>query len=82
VASILSAIPLGSTLEDPDDLSTLAGLDTSVVEAALIELVWALTDVGIAIGLYPVLRTCSRALALGPVTASVFEEGAHPDRHP
>lgn len=73
VASILSAIPLGSTLEDPDYLSQLAGLDTGVVETALIELVWAATGAGIAIGLYPVLRTHSRGLALGSVAARVVE---------
>ena len=73
VASILSAIPLGSALEDADYLSPFAGRDTSVVLTALIELLWAATGAGIAIGLYPVLRRHSRALALGAVTARVVE---------
>lgn len=73
VASILSVIPLGSTLEDAEYLSELGGLDTGVVMTALIELVWAATAAGIAIGLYPVLHTCSRALALGSVAARVVE---------
>ena len=72
-ASILSAIPLGSTLDDADYLSELAGLDTSVVMTALIEFIWAATAAGIAIGLYPVLRRHSRALALGSVAAKVVE---------
>jgi hypothetical protein len=73
VASIASAIPLGSTLDDADYLSELAGLDTSVVTRALIEFIWAATAAGIAIGLYPVLRTHSRALALGSVAARAAE---------
>lgn len=73
VASILSAIPLGSALEDPDYLNQLAGLDTSVVVTALIELIWAATGAGIAIGLYPALRGYNRALALGSVAARVVE---------
>ena len=73
VASIASAIPLGETLDDADYLGELAGLDTSVVMTALIEFIWAATAAGIAIGLYPVLRTHSRALALGSVAARVVE---------
>jgi Domain of unknown function (DUF4386) len=73
VASILSVIPLASTLEDADYLGELGGLDTGVVLTALIELVWAATAAGIAIGLYPVLRTWNRALALGSVAARVVE---------
>ena len=73
VASILSVIPLGSTLEDADYLSELGGLDTGVVMTSLIEFVWAATAAGIAIGLYPILRTCSRALALGSVAARAVE---------
>ena len=73
VASILSVIPLGSTLEDADYLSELGTLDTGVVMTALIEFVWAATAAGIAIGLYPILRTHSRALALGSVAARAVE---------
>jgi hypothetical protein len=72
-ASILSVVPLGSTLEGADHLTALAGLDTEVVATALIELVWAATCAGIAIGLYPVLRTHGRAMALGSVAARVVE---------
>jgi hypothetical protein len=72
-ASILSATPLGSVLDDPGYLSKLAGLDSSVVTTALIEFIWAATGAGIAIGLYPILRRYSRALALGSVAARVVE---------
>ena len=72
-ASILSAVPLGSTLDDPDYLSKLAVSDNQVVMTALIEFVWAATGAGIAIGLYPILRLFNPALALGSVAARVVE---------
>ncbi len=40
---------------------------------ALIEFVWAATGMGIAIGLYPVLRKFNPALALGSVAGRVVE---------
>lgn len=73
VASILAAIPLGSALEAADYLSQLTGRDTSVVLTALLEVIWAATGAGIAIGLFPVLRSYGRALALGSVAARVVE---------
>src|SRR5450759_5064516 len=72
-ASILSAVPLGSTLDDPDYLSKLAVSGNGVVLTALIEFVWAATGAGIAIGLYPVLRTYNRSLALGSVVSRTVE---------
>jgi len=72
-ASILSAVPLGSTLDDPDYLSKLAASDNQVVMTALIEFVWAATGAGIAIGLYPILRKFNPALALGSVAGRVVE---------
>ena len=72
-ASILSAVPLGSTLDGPDYLSKLAVSDNQVVMTALIEFVWAATGAGIAIGLYPILRKFNPALALGSVAGRVVE---------
>ena len=72
-ASIVSAIPLGSTLDDPDYLGKLAVSDNRVVVTALIEFVWAATGAGIAIGLYPILSKHNRSLALGSVAARVVE---------
>jgi hypothetical protein len=72
-ASILSAVPLGSTLDGSDYLSKLAVSDNQVVMTALIEFVWAATGAGIAIGLYPILRKYNPALALGSVAARVVE---------
>jgi hypothetical protein len=72
-ASILSIVPLGSMLDAPVDLAGLAANDNRVVLTALIELVWAATAAGIAIGLYPVVRKQNRALALGSVAGRVVE---------
>ena len=72
-ASILSAIPLGSTLDGSDYLSKLAVSGNRVVLTALIEFVWAATGAGIAIGLYPVLRKYNRSLALGSVVGRTVE---------
>lgn len=72
-ASILSVIPLGSTLDGPDYLSKLAVSGNHVVLTALIEFVWAATAAGIAIGLYPVLRKYNRSLALGSVVGRTVE---------
>lgn len=72
-SSVLSAAPLGSTLDEPDYLNKLAGSDNAVVLTALIEFVWAATAAGIAIALYPVIRRHNRALALGSVAGRVTE---------
>lgn len=73
VASILSAITLGSTLDGPDYLSKLAVGGNRMVLTALIEFVWAATGASIAIGLYPVLRKYNRSLALGSVVGRSIE---------
>lgn len=72
-ASILSAIPLASTLDSATYLEKLAGQDGQVVITAVLEFIWAATAAGIAIGLYPVLRKHGRALALGSVIGRTAE---------
>ena len=72
-ASILSIVPLGAPVSAPVDFAKLAGNDNRVVLTALIEFIWAATGMGIAIGLYPVLRQYNRALALGSVAGRVVE---------
>ena len=72
-ASILSIVPLGETVGAPVDFAKLAGSENAVVTTALIEFVWATTGMGIAIGLYPVLRLFNPALALGSVFGRVVE---------
>jgi len=72
-AAILSVVPLGALVGAPVDFAKLAANDDRVVLTALIEFVWAATGMGIAIGLYPVLRKFSPALALGSVVGRVVE---------
>jgi hypothetical protein len=72
-SAILSAVPLGSTLDGSNYLSKLAVSGNRVVLTALIEFVWAATAAGIAIGLYPVLRKYNRSLALGSVVGRTVE---------
>lgn len=72
-ASILSIVPLGAPVGTPVDFAKLAADDTRVVLTALIEFVWAATGMGIAIGLYPILRKFNPALALGSVAGRVVE---------
>ena len=55
-ATILSVVPLGSTLDSSDYLNQLAASDSRVIWTALIEFAWAATAAGIAIALYPVIR--------------------------
>ncbi|HSP10384.1 MAG TPA: DUF4386 domain-containing protein [Candidatus Dormibacteraeota bacterium] len=72
-AAIVSAIPLGSTLDGSGYLSKLAVNGNAVVLTALIQFLWAATAVGIAVGLYPVLRKYNRSLALGAVVGRTVE---------
>lgn len=72
-ASILSIVPLGGAVGAPVDLARLASNDDLVVLTALIEVLWAATGMGIAVGLYPVLRRFSPGLALGSVAGRVVE---------
>jgi len=73
VASILSVVPLGSMLDSPDYLAQLAANGDRVVVTALIEFVWAAAAVGIAIGLYPLLRRSNGSVALGSVAGRTVE---------
>ncbi len=72
-ASILSIVPLGAPVGSPVDFAKLAANDNRVVLTALIEFVWAATGMGIAIGLYPILRKFNPVLALGSVAGRVAE---------
>jgi len=71
--TILSVVPLGSTLDSSDYLTQLAADDSRVIWTALIEFAWAATGAGIAIALYPVIRRHHPALALASVAGRVAE---------
>jgi len=72
-ASILSIVPLGAAVDAPVDFARLAANDDRVVLTALLEVLWAATGTGIAVGLYPVLRRFSPGLALGSVAGRMVE---------
>jgi hypothetical protein len=72
-ATILSATLLGPILDVPDYLTKLTKNETVVIIAALIEFIQAATAMGIAIGLYPLLKKYHEALALGSVGFRIVE---------
>jgi len=72
-AAIGSIAPLGAAVTAPVDFAKFAASGDRVVWTALIEFVWAITGMGIVIGLYPVLRKFNPTLALGSVFGRVTE---------
>jgi hypothetical protein len=52
------------------------GPDTNVLIGGVLEIIVALTGIGTAVALYPVVKRQNEALALGFVGARVFEAGA------
>ena len=52
-----------------------SGIDTGILWAAVLELIVAFAIVGTGVALYPVVRRQSEGVALGFVTARVFEAG-------
>ncbi|MEP7091257.1 MAG: DUF4386 domain-containing protein, partial [Nocardioidaceae bacterium] len=71
-SSIPAVFLLRPVLNDPSYVLS-AGADTQVVWGNVLDLVNALTAVGSAVALYPVLKRQSQALALGFVTTRMFE---------
>ena len=71
-SSIPAVFLLGPVLNDSDYILS-SGADTQVVWGNILDLVNALTAVGSALALYPVLKRQSQSLALGFVTTRMFE---------
>jgi uncharacterized protein DUF4386 len=71
-ASIPALFLLRPVLSDASYIVS-AGADTRVTFGAFLDLVTALTGIGTAVALFPVLRRQSEALALGFVTTRMFE---------
>src|SRR6478609_5877108 len=71
-ASIPALFLLGPVLNDPNYIVS-AGSDTQVTLGAFLDLVTALTGIGTAVALFPVVRRQGEALALGFVTSRMFE---------
>lgn len=72
LASIPAVFLLSPVLNDANYIVS-AGADTQVTFGAFLDLVTALTGIGTAVALFPVVKRQSEALALGFVTARMFE---------
>jgi hypothetical protein len=71
-SSIPAVFLLGPVLNDPNYVLS-AGNDTSVVWGCLLDLINAFACVGTAVALFPVVKWQNESLALGFVTARLFE---------
>ena len=72
VSSIPALLILAPVLHNPDYI-TSAGQDTRVVWGCIFDVVNALTAVGSAVALFPVLRRRNESMALGFVTSRLME---------
>ena len=76
IATVANIIGVGlsrSLLDDPDPLAAISSHANRVAAGALLELVAAGACVGIAIALYPVLKTWGASAALGSVVFRTAE---------
>jgi Domain of unknown function (DUF4386) len=72
-ASSIPAVFLLRPVLDDSHYIISAGADTQVVWGTVLDLVNALTAVGSAVALYPVMKRQSQSMALGFVTTRMFE---------
>ncbi len=73
VASLVATALLGSLLDGPGFLSTVAAHQGRLMTSALFQLLAAFTAASIAIALYPVLRPRAEGMALGSVGFRLIE---------
>ncbi len=72
-ATILSMSLLNPILDDSEYLTKLAVNGNLAIVGAIVEFIWAVTAMGIAIWMYPILKRYNEALALGSVVFRVVE---------
>jgi hypothetical protein len=72
--AIPALILIGPVLDDPNYIVS-DGVDTRVLLGCVLDIVVALTCIGTAVALFPVLRRHNEASALGFVTTRMFEAG-------
>ena len=72
-AAPIMSFPFLQHLQAPDYLTDISANATDVTIGVLLELIMALAIAGIAITIYPVLRTHNETLALGYVAARLME---------
>ncbi len=73
VSAVLSGLLTGPVLDDPDYLINVSANENQVLIAALLELILAVSVVGIAVILFPILKKQNEALALGYVGLRILE---------
>ena len=73
VTSIPALLLYESVLRDPVGYIAGGGHDNRILFAALLELLLIVANIGTAVVIYPIARRQSEELALGYVTARIFE---------
>jgi len=73
VMSILSTVPLGSTLTASNYLTSVSANENQVIIAMIFELIAAVSAFGTAVMLFPVLKKTIESLALGYVALRLIE---------
>jgi hypothetical protein len=73
VTSIPAALLYQTVLRHPVSYIAGAGHDTQVLVGALLELLLILANIGTAVVIFPIVRRANEELALGYVTARLFE---------
>ncbi len=79
--SIPALLLYESVLRDPVGYISGAGHDNRILFGALLELLLIIANIGTAVVIYPIVKRQSEELALGYVTARIFECDVHPRRH-
>jgi F420H(2)-dependent quinone reductase len=72
-ASILGSVVLGSVVDEPRYLTTLAGAETHVIASAMLFVIAALSAFATAFLLFPILRRHAEGLAAGYLGLRAFE---------
>jgi hypothetical protein len=73
VTSIPALLLFQPVLDDPVGYITGGGHDTQILFAALLELLLIIAGIGTAVVIFPIVRRQNEELALGYVTARLFE---------
>src|ERR687883_1010670 len=73
VTSIPALALYQPVLDDPVGYIAGAGHDTQILFAALLELLLIIANIGTAVVIFPIVRRQNEDLALGYVTARIFE---------
>ncbi len=73
ITSIVAALLYQTVLRHPERYISGPGYDTQVLFAALLELFLIMANIGTAVVIVPVMRRQNEELAIGYVTARIFE---------